>query len=355
MQLRTFLARDMKEALATVRTEMGDEAVIVGSQKTKDGGVLVRAAFDRPEETLAAAPEITPAETGGETVAPISFESEQRHALVRRLRGEPSAGAPAARGFNRAELLALLRNHRAPAALAHALAQSAEQSGLSDMALALASALDRRMKAAPAESASSAALLLVGPHGAGKTAVAAKLAAHARLSARPVALIATDRTGAGAVARLETFATHLDTRFEVIDQAEALAKAVAACAKQNETAIIDTAGFDPRNGKARAAFSALAQIETVEAVGVVSACGDAEEISELVAALSTLGARRLIVTCADLVRRLGSLLAAATGGLPLAHVTRSPYVAGGLETLTPLSLARALIATDGNADGGSTQ
>ena len=355
MQLRTFLARDMKEALATVRAEMGDEAVIVGSQKTKDGGVLVRAAFDQPEGTSSSAPEIAQAELSAETVAPVSFESEQRHALVRRLRGESPSSTPVAPGFNRAELLALLRNHRAPTALAHALAQSAEQSGLSDMALALASALDRRMKIAPAESATPVAFLLVGPHGAGKTAVAAKLAAHARLSARPVKLIATDRTGAGAVARLEAFATHLDTRFEVVDQAEALAKAVADCARQNETAIIDTAGFDPRNGKARAAFSALAQIETVEAVGVVSACSDAEELSEIIGALSTLGARRLIVTCADLVRRLGSLLAAATGGLPLAHVTRSPYVAGGLETLTPLSLARALIASDRSADGGSTQ
>jgi len=36
-------------------------------------------------------------------------------------------------------------------------------------------------------------------------------------------------------------------------------------------------------------------------------------------------------------------------------VTRSPYVAGGLETLTPLSLARALIESAGDADRGGAQ
>ena len=35
MQLRTFLANDMREALANVRSEMGDEAVIVASERAE--------------------------------------------------------------------------------------------------------------------------------------------------------------------------------------------------------------------------------------------------------------------------------------------------------------------------------
>jgi flagellar biosynthesis protein FlhF len=223
------------------------------------------------------------------------------------------------------------------------------------MTLALARALDRLMKSASIDVSQSPALLLVGPNGAGKTAVAAKLAAHARLSSRAVKLIAADAARPGAVARLQTFATHIDAPFAVAASAEALARSVADCAKENVTAIVDTAGFDLRNGKARAAFSALAKIPNIETLGVVSACGDAEETVEIIGALATLGAGRLIVTCADLIRRLGTLVSAATSGLPLAYVTRSPYVAAGLETFTPLSLARALIASDRNADEGSAQ
>ena len=80
MQLRTFLAKDMKEALATVRADMGPEAVIIATEKAKSGGVMVRAALDTPEQDEAA-PQVEPA-------APVAdFELHYRDGLLRRLRG----------------------------------------------------------------------------------------------------------------------------------------------------------------------------------------------------------------------------------------------------------------------------
>ncbi|MGD0865891.1 MAG: hypothetical protein ABSA49_10075 [Rhizomicrobium sp.] len=357
MQLRTFLAKDMREALANVRNEMGPEAVIVASERAKGGGIMVRAALDSEES-----------EAGVETVArelaaalnPPSvspnFETSYREGLIRRLRGERCPAAPNAIGFNRAELLTLLRAHRVPDGLAHVLAEAAEKSGLADMTLALACALDKRMRTNPLDIENAKALLLAGPPGAGKTAVAAKIGAHARLSGREVELIAGDVAGAGAIARLETFAKHVGARLVIAETADALATAIGGSASKNILSVIDTAGFDPRNAKARTAYAALARIEGVEAVGVVTATNDAEEIAEVSAALVTLGVKRTIVTGLDLARRAGAVLAAATQGADLAHVTRSPFVAGGLETLTPLSLARLLIETNtGSADRGSAQ
>ncbi|HTO39710.1 MAG TPA: hypothetical protein VL026_01940, partial [Rhizomicrobium sp.] len=202
------------------------------------------------------------------------------------------------------------------------------------------------MPTAPLFAATQPALLLAGPHGAGKTAVAAKIAAHARLAGRAVTLIAGDVEGAGAVARLEAFANHLNARIVAADGGDTLETLIARERSDTAAVIIDMAGFDPRDRHARAEFAALAKLDGVEIVAVVSAMADAEEISETVAALKTAGATRVIVTCADLARRLGALLCAATGGLPLAHVTRSPFVAGGLETLTPLSLARLLLQSN---------
>ena len=354
MQLRTFLARDMREALATVRIEMGGDAVIVGSQKTKDGGIMVRAAFDHPIEDRDN-PETAAVADDDDTHRCGTLELERHEALIRRLQGSRPVPASVPKSFNRPELIALLRSHRTPELVAHDLAKTAEQSGLNDMTLALACALDRRMKTTPVDIAQGGAFLLVGPYGAGKTAVAAKLAAHARLMSRAVKLVATDIAGAGAIARLEAFARHVDAPFAVAESAEALAITVGECTKENIIAIIDTAGFDPRHGKARTAFSALAKIDDIEAIGVVSAGTDAVEASETIGALSTLGARRLIVTGSDVVRRLGTLTAAATSGTPIAHTTSSPYVAAGLESITPLSLARALVASARNADEGSAQ
>jgi len=351
MKLRTFLARDMREALAIVRNEMGPEAVIVASERGKGGGIVVRAALDEPEVEMPAAVQEPGASKGS---VPSGFEASYREGLIRRLRAPADATKRSSRNFDRAELLSLLHGHRAPDALAHELAEAAENSALSDMTLALASALDKRMRTSPLDPSECPALLLCGPPGAGKTATAAKIAAHARLGGRAVHLIAADATGAGAVARLETFAGHLGAEIFVADNAALLEKRVGDSCSQGALAIVDTAGFDPRHAKSRTAFAALARIEHLQTLGVLSAMGDAEETTEIARALVTLGAMRMIVTCLDLARRAGALLAAAVQGAPLAHVCRSPFVAGGLETLTPLSLSRLLIEIE-RADRGSAQ
>ncbi|HEY7978866.1 MAG TPA: hypothetical protein VID67_11760 [Rhizomicrobium sp.] len=357
MRLRTFLAKDMREALANVRSEMGDDAVIIASEKAKGGGIMVRAALDEPEAVeRALMPDEPVTELEKAIEAPASLEDNFRGDLMKRLRGVPQSPQAPKAPFSRAELLTVLRGHRLPDGLAHDFAKTAENSGLKDMTLALASALDRRMKTQPLDISKTAALLLVGPNGAGKTAIAAKIAAHARLSHRHVLFVATDVEGAGALARLEAFAGHLRLKVEIAETAEALSKIITQCRDDNALVIIDTAGFDPRNPRARTAFSALAMIDGVEALGVVSACGDAEETVEIASALQMLGAQRLIVTQLDMARRFGALAAAACSGLGLAHITRSPFVAGGLETLTPLSLARTLLeGAMRNADQGSTQ
>ncbi len=334
MQLRTFLAKDMKEALATVRADMGPDAVIIASEKAKSGGVLVRAALDRPDVEAPVADE--PA------ASPVAdFETHYRDGLLRRLR---SGGEAKARlRFDRGELLAALNRHRLPERLALSLAEAAAKAQLTDMTLALAFALDKRIPFWPIDMHEANALLLVGPNGAGKTAVAAKIAAHARLAGRRTTLVAADSAGAGAVARLETFAKHLDSAVAVADTAASLTTFVSECIAKKTFVIVDTAGFDPRDAKARTAFTALSQSGKVEPVGVVSALSDAEEVAEIVEALGALGAKRLIVTGLDLARRSGALVAAATQGLSLAHVSRSPFIAGGLETPTTLSLARLLL------------
>ena len=340
MQLRTFLAKDMKEALAEVRAEMGPEAVIVASQSAKGGGVMVRAALEESEE---------PAEEAATSpVPPIDVDTAFHDTMIRRLR-EKKSELPGRRRFDRAELLASLARNRVPEGLAHALAESAAKTALSDLTLALAAAIDQRMISAPVDFQNARAILLVGPNGAGKTAVAAKLGAHARLAGRSVTLVAHDVAGAGAVARLKDFADHLGANIVTAESAFALASTIDGLAKEGTLAIIDTAGFDPRRPKAAAAFAALAGIEPVEIIGVVSALTDSEEAAEITVALAKIGASRLIITAADLTRRMGTLASIAMAAdMAVAFVTRSPFVAGELETLTPLALARLLVE---NAEG----
>lgn len=343
MQLRTFLAKDMREALAEVRATMGSEAVIVASQSAKGGGVMVRAALEDVEgeaELVEPEPEPEAPTIGPE---PEDIDKLFHESLIRRLR-ERRTDLPGRRKFDRSEMLASLARHRVPDSLAHALAEASAKTGLTDMTLSLAAAIDNRMTSAPINFTNARAIVLAGPNGAGKTAIAAKIGAHARLAGRPVHLVAQDVTGAGAVARLKDFADHLDAQIITAESPFEVAGVVENAVVEGAVAVIDTAGFDPRQPKAAALFAPLTQIEHVEVIGVISALTDSEETGEIATALAQLGTSRLVITAADMTRRMGSLASAVmTSGLAVAFVTRSPYVAGELETLTPLALARLLV------------
>jgi flagellar biosynthesis protein FlhF len=344
MQLRTFLAKDMQAALAQVRAELGENAVIVGSQKAKDGSVLLRAAIEESERR-----------TERDNTRPPPADEPR---LVTKLRGGPAETAKrsndARPAIDRATLLGLLRAERTPDSLAHNLAEHAEKSGLQDLALALASALDSRMKTRSVDMRNAGSVLLTGPNGAGKTTVAAKLAAHAKLANRVVRFVATDTTSAGALSRLETFAAHLDSAVVIAEDGLSFAHAVAAAAKDNAFLIADSRGFDPRDHEFWRDFLTFPEAASVEIVGVLSALSDAEESAEMAHALKELGAGRLIVTGLDTARRRGTVVALAAGILPVAHVSRSPFLAEGLEPLTSLSLAREIVAHAGSAVAART-
>lgn len=330
----------MTAALKEVRAAMGDDAVIVSTTKSKGGGVMVRAALDHVEESC-------PPETEAENETDLPAPDARFHsALIRRLR-EPAVDRPGRLRFDRARLLTLFARHRLPDSLAHYLAERAEEAKIADMTLALAAAIDSRLTPLPLDLAKTTALMLIGLNGAGKTATAAKLAALAQLAGRAVMLIGTDTVGAGAMARLEAFAEHLHLPVVAAATATSLSDRIRDCLNAGTLPIVDTAGCDPRETKTAIAMRALTEIDRLETVGIVPATLDAEEAAEIAASLKSAGAGRLIVTRADLARRTGALIAAAlSGGIPCAHIARSPFVAGGMETPSALHLARLLIESD---------
>lgn len=342
MRLKTFLGKDMKEALGQVRAEMGESAVIVSQHKAKDG-VVLRAAVEDDGSPL---PAIAGARTPENSPVLASFEARYREGLVARLRNAPQQGERKRHVFDRAALLSILKSNRVPDSLAPMLAEEAEKRGMPDMVFALASAIDRRMRTCPIDVSEPSAFLLAGPNGAGKTTVAAKLAAHACLAGRAVRLVATDLDGAGALARLEMFGAHLDVQVTPARDAAQLGAAVLRAQEDGSLLIADTAGFDPRTPATWQEFLSFTSVPGMEVLGVVSATMDAEEAWEMAEALVRLGAARLVVTGVDLVRRRGALAALALSGLAIAQVTRSPFLADGLEPITPLGLARVLAEAD---------
>ena len=353
MQLKTFLATDMRAALAAMRSELGDEAIIVATEKLKDGSVLLRAGLEgAPLVTHDAEHVPLRAESPdeGAIVSRLSpFDARYRDGLVARLRGgDPSAGNET-RPFDRAALLSILRAHRTPDLMAQSLAEQAENSGLPDMTLALASALDKHIRTDPFHVGQQGAILLIGPPGAGKTAVAARLAAQNCLVGCPVRLAATDLETAGQAERLESLAACLNVPMVQAPTPDVLAGAIDEARAVGALLIADSGGCDPRAALARE-FIAFLAMGRLEIVGVVSAASDAEEAGEIADGLAKLGAQKLVVTGLDLARRKGALVALALSGVAIAQTTASPYLADGFETLTPLSLARTLLLDSGASE-----
>src|SRR5262245_4929692 len=191
MRLKTCSAATVAEAMARVRAELGPDAVIVATEKPARGPARVVAAIEPDPPLSGPAVEAEPA--------------------------SPPPAIPASSGFE----AALLR-HGVPDALRRRLAAAA--SGASETALALAlnacfrfADLTRRRSAAP--------IVLLGPHGAGKTSTAAKLAARARLDGHAVRLVSCDTWRAAGSEQLGVYAAALSAPLDVVSDAPALAAA----------------------------------------------------------------------------------------------------------------------------------
>jgi flagellar biosynthesis protein FlhF len=156
-----------------------------------------------------------------------------------------------------------------------------------------------------------------------------------------VRFAATDVKTAGQRERLETFAVHLDAAVIDASAPNLYADAAAQARRDGAFLIADTAGMDPRDPPDEILL--YASMGCAEILGCVSATSDAEDAGEIAGALSRFGAERLIIIALDLARRKGALAMLATSPVALAHATSSPYLAQGLDTLTPLMLARALL------------
>jgi flagellar biosynthesis protein FlhF len=298
MRLKLYRAPRMAEAMARVRAELGEDALILSSRQVGDG-VEVTAALEPEDE------------------APP---------LALKLGLKPAADTP---------LRAALKYHGVPSALHGAL-------GRGD----LATALDAACAFAPLPlAASDPPLLLVGPPGAGKTLTTAKLAARLVMSGVTPSVITADGCRAGATEQLGAFTRLLKLDLVVADHPVSLARALSRLPR-TAPVLIDAPGLDPFDPAQAAELRTFAAVTGATTVLVLQAGLDPAEAADLARAYAELGATLMIATKLDLARRLGSVLSAATAGrLALTEAGVGPGVADGLIRLTQDELAARLLAT----------
>jgi len=324
MRLKTFNARTMIEAMDMVRAELGADAIIIQSDEGK-AGVRITAALE------AGATPPTPETAPIPAQTPLGYEAS--HAI------------PKIADFDTADIRAVLNHHGLPFETAGHLEQSATAVNAGSLSEAIGSALETTIRFSPLTDAHQRPIMLVGPPGAGKTICAAKLTADALLHERGVHLISTDTVKAAGIQQLDHFAQLMKQTVSTADTPGELAAVINSRKNHNCLTIIDSPGTNAFDMHELEELLKFIQKVDAEPVLVMPAGLDPLDAQEIAGVFAKMGCQRFIATRLDAARRYaGIVMAARPGFLSLAAISRSPFVADGLETATPIAFSRLFTA-----------
>lgn len=401
MKVKKFTASTIKEALAQIRNEMGENALIISTREMT--GTLGR----KYVEVMAAANDLissprsvreqslTPQNLEeqviknrvllSESVKPLKQELFQIRSLVdeMRRRQEESPGLEPLREEVR-DLKRLFHALTRQVAIADALDFSAPLKDLyrdllstdveESLAYKLIEMLDSRIETAEkndsvkararlreliaslVETAKPVALnhgrpvvmAFIGPTGVGKTTTIAKLAARCSLQARrKVCLVTIDTYRIAAVEQLKTYARIMDLPIFVCYSAGEMREAI----KENSDSalvLIDTAGRSQADDEQVNDLKGyFADAPDIEVVLVLSATTKNSDLRDITQRFAPVGADKLIFTKLDETTTFGPIINEAFyTQLPIAYFTTGQNVPDDIETATSAKLAGMLLGSD---------
>ena len=305
----------MSEAMRQVRETLGDDAIIVNTHEEKSGWVKITAAVEQahpPPESLAGIAEREESGFDAETIVEMITDT--------------------------------MLKHRVPGNVSDKIISIAMTLPGGDPQKALGLALGKTLlfEEAPLKKKQKP-VILVGPPGARKTLMAAKLAARAVLDGQKISVITTDIARAGGVEQLSAFLNILSLPLSQAEDAKGLKAAIAGAGKDAQI-IIDTGGLNPFDPQEMKFLAKLIHVEDMQPTLVLPAGTDAEESAEIALTFAVLGVKRLIPTRLDFSRHLGGILSAASRAhLAFTEGSHTPQVARGILPLTPDALAGLLM------------
>lgn len=340
MKMKQISAATIQEALATARRELGDDAVLLETKKNVKGkGVVVTFAIEANDEPLFDNDNLfdSPADI-------LPFSPEIPKPAAAKVELEHPAMALIAEAFT---------YHSLPLALAQRLLTTLYRIPFKPDALievaqaALAEALAQNLPFQPiamaADNVPDRAMMLVGPHGAGKTSTIVKLATELTLHNKPLVLISTDTQGLNAAENLQKISEILKCDFYVAEKRQQL-KALLQQYRGKAWMLVDSIGANIYEFAQMKALGELAGLQGVEPILTCPAGLDADEAQEMANVFSFLPIERMIVTRLDATRRLHGVFAALTsGGYALANFSQSPIPSDACTPLSPSTLSRFML------------
>ncbi|MBN1588003.1 MAG: flagellar biosynthesis protein FlhF [Pirellulales bacterium] len=193
---------------------------------------------------------------------------------------------------------------------------------------------------------------LVGPTGVGKTTTIAKLAANYRLKRRlNVGLITVDTYRIAAVEQLRTYADIIDLPMQVVSTPREMRQAVRRLSGL-DLILMDTAGRSPRDEiKIQELKAFLTEAGADEVHLVLSSMAGARSLEQTVDRFAAVGTTSLILTKLDEAAGLGNLLPLLqSDALPLSYLTNGQNVPDDIETAEPTRLANLILSGESSGN-----
>src|SRR4051794_16996276 len=191
---------------------------------------------------------------------------------------------------------------------------------------------------------------LVGPTGVGKTTTIAKLAANYRLrEKRRVGLITVDTYRVAAVEQLRTYADIIDLPMEVVATPREMREAVARMSHL-DLVLMDTAGRSPRDEvKIQELKSMLGEAEPDEVHLVLSSTAGAKSLISTAERFADVGTTAVLLTKLDEAQGLGHVVSMVRSvPLPVSYLTDGQNVPDDIQVAERRAFASTLMGIDRN-------
>jgi flagellar biosynthesis protein FlhF len=346
METKTYFADSVAAALEVARHELGEDALLVGSQAATDP----YRKFGRLEVTFAFDPA---AESGGSATPRHSvseFEKIRREISALRETVVATSNSPGEDNFISTRLAAAGLD----AAVAREISMTTQEKPGDPHELAVEE-LTRRISTVPfAMSASeSRTLAFVGPPGRGKTTSLIKIAtAHGLAKRIPVRIYSAGAQGVGQQEQMARYAAILGVPWHAYESTGALNLALNGDAWRG-LALIDTPGLAPADRREMQEFeeffSGRPEIETHLVLRADARSADNLQVLKRFMAFRP--SRLLFAGVDEAVDEVSIVDVMARGRIPATFAGTGQRIPEDLEEMNASKLARALWQAAMNADG----
>ncbi|MEM7046169.1 MAG: hypothetical protein AAF442_00755 [Pseudomonadota bacterium] len=314
MRLIDVTAPSLQAAMAVSRERYGDDAILV-STREGDGEHVITIAIEQAD-----------------TPPPVSAKEKKSSLSIEEI--EESC-------------YEILSGHGVPAMLIEEILEKVRNFPAGDVETSLCEALREVFSFNPLGSFSAKHVVMaVGPAGAGKTQVLAKMIARAMIKDNQrVAVISTDTQRAGGLASLLAFANVLSFEVRQASSPKVLVRMIDELLANHDAVLVDAGACNYLDVKDLAYLGEFIKPSKVEPLLILPAGLDVQESWEQAKSFRAMGTKRMIITRIDGVRRLGSFLQPKDkGGLAMAEFSDTPNIKDGLIPAGAQSLTKLLLS-----------